>query len=41
MWLSSFRPFRILRPDGLHYEGAGADIISRWLLQQLHFATVH
>jgi hypothetical protein len=23
-----------LRPDGLHYEGPGADIVSRWLLTQ-------
>jgi SGNH domain (fused to AT3 domains) len=24
-----------LRPDGLHYKGQGADIVARWLLQQL------
>jgi len=28
-----------LRPDGIHYEGPGADIVARWLLSQLgvHF----
>ena len=24
-----------LRPDGLHYEGPGADIVARWLLAQI------
>ena len=24
-----------LRPDGLHYEGPGADIVARWLLTQI------
>ncbi|HTR78712.1 MAG TPA: acyltransferase family protein [Gemmatimonadaceae bacterium] len=26
----------ILRPDGLHYEGAGAVIVAKWLLAQVH-----
>ena len=25
-----------LRPDGLHYEGAGAQVIAEWLVGQLH-----
>jgi lysophospholipase L1-like esterase len=24
-----------LRPDGLHFDGAGADIVARWLLSQV------
>ena len=24
-----------LRPDGLHFEGEGADVIARWLMLQL------